>query len=185
MITVLLYGSDNSTELTSALLGCISAINSSVLYLTANLVSLPPANTQKIDFMVIDNMNINSVCAQKGIVVFKQDISGISNLLEIPNEFIAVTDPENTEAVIMLQKNGMQTITCGLSQKDTLTYSSIDAERAMISLQREIKTIDGETVYPMEIPIKLKSIHGDYPALASFAVLLLSGIDLKETELEF
>jgi hypothetical protein len=89
-------------------------------------------------------------------------------------------EPENDKAIEILKKNALQTVTCGLSQRDTLTFSSHVAERAVISLQREIKTLGGKAVLPHEIPVSLLSTYGDYQLLAATAVLMLSDVAIPE-----
>jgi len=175
MITVLLIGSEEEVDISNVLIDAIKAINASTLHLTAKSISVQPHNTNQIDFLIVDNMNISNIDTDRGIAVFKQKIPGIDNSYKIPSNFIAVTDSENNDAVSILLKNGMQTVTCGLSQKDSITFSSRDDEDAVVSLQREIKTLNGNAVFPHEIPIKLESVKGEYPVLAAIAVLLIAG----------
>lgn len=118
-----------------------------------------------------------------GIVVFKQGLSYFQKGYNIPKNFFAVVDPENEEAVAMLRKNCMQTITCGLSQKDSVTFSSINQDGAVVSLQRGLVRLDGKLTEPEEVPVKFNSSHSQYAVLAAVAVLLLSGAVNSETVL--
>ena len=179
MVTVLLCGSEKDAEITNILLAAIRSADASALHITAKTVSMLPPDAQNADFLVIDNANIQGAHMEKGVIVFKQEIKGCLEL-DLPAGFIAVTESDNDTAIKILQKNALQTVTCGLSQRDTLTYSSLDSEKAVISLQREIKSLHGESMLPHEIPVALQSTRSDYPLLAAVAVLLLSGIKVPE-----
>ena len=179
MNTVLLYGKKDS-DLELVLFETIRAVHYSILHITGNTISLIPPQAVQPDFLVIDNFFVPNLLITKGIVVFKQGISVFQKGIDIPQDYIAVVDPENEEAIAMLKKNSMRTVTCGMSAKDTITYSSIDPECAIVSLQRELKTVGGEDLDPGEFPIKALSCKKDFALLAAVAVLLLSGIKLPD-----
>ena len=68
-----------------------------------------------------------------------------------------------------------QVISVGRGSKNTVTVSSLQGERAMVSLQRTIVSLDGEQVEPCEVALALKGEAALFETLASAAVLLLCG----------
>jgi hypothetical protein len=179
MVTVLLCGSEKQAEMINVLLAAIHALKASSLYITARTVSLLPPDANHVDFILIDNANIHDIHTDKGIVLFEREITGYTEI-DLPENFIAIVEPDNSKAIDILKKKSLRTVTCGLSQRDTLTYSSIETERAVISLQREIKTLGSNSILPREIPVNFRSSYGDYQLLAAVAVLLLSDMPIPE-----
>lgn len=179
MVTVMLCGSEKESDMINVLQATTNAAHAAALYITSKSVSLLPPSALQPDLLIIDSSNIHDLHIEKGIVLFKRDVTGFD--LDLPKNFIAVVESDNDKAIEILKKNGLQTVTCGLSQRDTLTFSSIDTERAVISLQREISSISGEIILPHELPVSLKSSFSKYQILAAAAILLLSELQIPET----
>jgi hypothetical protein len=175
MNTVLLYGNEKDNQITNTLFGTIRALGLSALHITNKSIAMIPPSAKQPDYLIIDHANMDYIQLAKGIVICKQGISIYQNGLNLPKEFFAIVDPENIDAVQMLKKNCMQTITCGLSQKDTFNFSSIGLEKAVVSLQHTIRNLNGDIIEPCEIPIQFNTEHSEYALLASIAVLVLSG----------
>lgn len=176
MHTVLLYGSDKDRLIKNTLLGTIRSAGCSILQIAGKNVSMIPPHVRDPDFLLLDNADINSFHINKGAVVFMPDIPVFKNNFHAPEHFYAIVDPSNEEAIEIIRKNNMQAITCGLSQKDTFTFSSIDQDKAVVSLQRELFSLDGGYVEPSEIPVCFHKMDSDYGVLSSIAVLMLSGV---------
>jgi hypothetical protein len=176
MNTVLLYGNEKDNEIKNTLLGTIRALGLSALHITNKSIAMIPPSSKQPDYLILDNSSMEYIQLSKGIVIFKQGISFYQSGLNLPKEFFAIVDPENDDAVLMLKRSCMQTITCGLSQKDTFNFSSIGQEKAVVCLQRSIQNLNGEIIEPCELPIKLNSEQSKYALLSSVAVLVLSGI---------
>lgn len=179
MDTVLLCGPEKESEITDVLLSAIRSVKASALLVTAKSLSLLPPDAGKADFLILDDTGLRNLRIDKGIAVFKKGITASFNI-EIPKNFVAVADPTDSDAIPALRRNEVRTVTCGLSMKDTLTFSSMDSERAVVSLQREIKTTGNGTVYPREFPVAFTAAHSEYSILAATAVLLLSGIEIPD-----
>lgn len=113
------------------------------------------------NFEEIPNNSIVIFCSN-----FKNKICG--------KNYLAVFSSENHHAIEALNGSGNIAISCGMSAKDTLSAASITDEKRMVSLQRTIRSIDGEIIEPRDFYIK--SSHGFYASLAASAVLLLLGI---------
>lgn len=70
-------------------------------------------------------------------------------------------------------------VCCGLSAADALTLSSIRGDRAMLSLQQELRRLDGHVLEVQEIPVTLRGLLEREPeaVLAAAAAGLLLGAD--------
>lgn len=88
--------------------------------------------------------------------------------------FPAIFSSDNSGAIATLSGKSGAAISCGMSLRDTLSTSSLDDEKRMVSLQRAIRTVDGELIEPRDFYISGKGEL--YSRLASSAVLLLLGV---------
>lgn len=183
MNTIIMCGSENGPETINVLFSAIRSVHSSAVHISEDTVSLIPEKAKNPDFLIIDNPNLMNVHIPGGIVLFREHTSPRQHI-DFPSAYFAVVGSDNREAAKMLRSDRIQTITCGLSQKDTVTFSSLDNDRAVISLQRGLKALDGTEIEPIEVPITFKPSHSEYSLLASIAVLLLSCIKMPEGGLE-
>ncbi|MEG2336056.1 hypothetical protein [Chryseobacterium sp.] len=85
---------------------------------------------------------------------------------------IASSDDETQRK--LLAKSKIPVITCGLSSKDTITFSSKEEECGVISLMREVRSVFGNTIEPMEIPVSFPKHTEPFMVLAYTASLILS-----------
>lgn len=108
--------------------------------------------------------------SSSSIVVFCNNFSNKLN----GKSYLAIFSSENHHAIEALNGSGNIAISCGMSAKDTLSTASITDEKRMVSLQRTIRSIDGEIIEPRDFYIKSK--YKLYASLAASAVLLLLGI---------
>jgi hypothetical protein len=177
-------GSENGVETLNTLFCAIRAAQCSAYHIGEESVSVVPPKAQTPEFCVIDNGRIKNIHTNGGIALFKKSVpKGIH--IEIPPAFFAVIDSDNGEAADMLRGDGIQTVTCGLSQKDTITFSSLESDRAVISLQRKLKALDGREIEPVELPVRCDLTYREYPLLAAVAVLLLTGVQTPKDGLIF
>lgn len=93
---------------------------------------------------------------------------------DLPSEALVIACAENREQLFALKQCGAHILTCGFSPSDTLSYSSIDGEKVMVSLNREITALSGKKIQPLEIPLDIPSDADVYYLLAfTFLRLLL------------
>ena len=85
-----------------------------------------------------------------------------------------VADSANAKQLAWLSGKNLKTISCGLSQKDTLTVSSRKEESCAVSLQRTLKICRKE-LEPMELLVSCEGEKDAYPILAAAACTLLTG----------
>ncbi len=130
-------------------------------------------------FLVVEYSTRVNIARGNGVVVLIGEI-GDNCIFDIPNSYKGVVFSGDKKGLQLLQKRGITTLSCGMSQSDTLILSSISENTASICLQRKIITITGDVIEPREFPIKLKNKISDYALLAAIGILLLYGIEPKD-----
>ena len=71
--------------------------------------------------------------------------------------------------------NKTQYITCGMSAKDTISFSSVDIDEVAVSLMRELKKVNGETAEPFEVSVCSKTNISNYsPVCLVCAIALIT-----------
>ena len=66
-----------------------------------------------------------------------------------------------------------QLISCGLRQRDTLTLSSLDSQKPVLSVQRTVTTLSGEPLDIGEYPLIIPDEQKHHNIIAAAAILLL------------
>lgn len=75
-----------------------------------------------------------------------------------------------------LAKKGIPAVTCGLSGKDTVTVSSYLENNITVALQRELQTVKGELIEPMELLFQTQGETDQHDVLVLASLLLLTGV---------
>lgn len=88
---------------------------------------------------------------------------------------VCITDSSNKAAVRSLNSTESCVIGCSMSERDTLSISCITDEYRLVSLQRNIHTLDGDIIEPCEIKLFSDRDLSPFTVLAVCAVLLLTG----------
>ena len=88
-----------------------------------------------------------------------------------------VFDSSNRAAAQLLIHAGGAAVSCGTSPKDTFSLASINEERAVVSLQRNIFSLTGARIEPRDIPVILTGKRGVFEIMAFCAILLLCGCE--------
>lgn len=103
------------------------------------------------------------------------DLSGL--------DAIAVLETDDTDAANIIADTGISAVTCGLSQKSSVTVSSITDTETVISVQRSIIDLFGNVIEPQEIKVAIGPECGhEYEAVSAATALLLSGITPQALE---
>ncbi len=107
-----------------------------------------------------------------GLVVFKESF-GAGGCVDRRLRCTAIVSAGNERAVRLLSALDAQTVTCGLSGKDTVTITSFTGDSAMLALQRSVCACSGELIQPFELPVRLGRVRDRYALMSLFAAKLL------------
>lgn len=91
-----------------------------------------------------------------------------------------ICESSNQNALNILKLSNILTIVCGTSNTDTITFSSITNNKALISIQRQIKTTNGKIIEPCEIPITINHKFSNSAVICACSVLILNDIHITE-----
>ena len=138
----------------------------------------------------------SSQCLQKGIgedlLIFESDkisdcelrpcivILNRPDEIELGNQFdkdtVFILSSEEQDSLKLLFQLNLRTITCGASPKDSVSFSSKNEDEIVISLQRSITNLKGETVEPLEFPLNRSILVDDFTLMVYASILIEIGI---------
>ena len=178
MIPIILYGEKNDTSISIRLCRVLQR-NGGVLHICDGNITEYSIGTP--NFLIYETDDIENFNSSSGILLFKTSQNSNTQKAALSDRIISIVESDNVAALKMLKDNGSDTVTCGMSSKDTITLSSIGENIAVLSIQREMKAVDGTAIQPSEIQVKLSKHIEGYPLLSVCAVLLLT----KKSENDF
>ena len=153
------------------------------LFFTTSLVTEREIAVEKnCDILIINTNNIKNLKLDKGILILSDSCD-----TELEECICPVIIADGNRAFLHEKINSKtQYITCGMSAKDTISFSSIDIEEVSVSLMRELKKVNGETVEPFEISVCSKSSISSYSPfciLSSIALITVLGATINGLKL--
>ncbi len=130
-------------------------------------------------FTVISEYKNAEIDIKNGIAIIIDESDRFSDL-KLGNGIIGICESTNKSALCIFEKSKTPIISCGNNPKNTITFSSINNDSILLSLQRTITGINSDKTEPCEISIKLSQKYHPFSVMASAAVLLLFGIEPTE-----
>lgn len=136
------------------------------------------------DILLIQTDNIKRLKSPSCLLVAFEEKS-ISELEEVSPGMVVLIHSKNLKCRQNISDLGISVISCGMSEKDTLNFSSVGSENSVISLQRELQM--GENVIePMEIKIKHpQDMDSFIMQIFTVIVLLMERGEADEIEINF
>ena len=107
-------------------------------------------------------------------VLLPEDVPA-EELADIPSGAAVVASSAEEKQLARLSGMAVRLIACGFGSKDTVTFSSRNRERAVISLLRPMERADGSVAEPMDWPLDSSGISDGYPLLAAAAAAIYCG----------
>lgn len=157
---LILYGNDRDKKLASPL---YKALSSTYRTLYFNEKKLIGAQTPQI--CLLETSQKIQITSDNCLIVLKEH-ANLSNLKGIGHTPILVWSARKRQ-LETISRLKLSAIPCGLSEKDTFTFSSVAAQNSLICVQREFA---GHA--PMEIP-------AEHPEnLSQFAILCMAAVTL-------
>ena len=127
------------------------------------------------DLLIHESIGLQTIQSPETILVFSEHCVP-AKPLHIDPSVICIASSGNTDLLKMLADTHARVITCGMSGKDTVTYSSKSDCAISISLQREILNCSGQAIEPLELVFSLQEHYRSYELLAYAAILMLLGV---------
>lgn len=95
--------------------------------------------------------------------------------LHICGQVISIVDETNTRALSMLRQCGRAVVSCGMGKKSTVSIASLSEDNAVVSIQRQMKALNGELIEPHDLKITLRRPLEEFPLMSLCVLLLLTG----------
>lgn len=143
----------------------------------ASIYSDCEIDTENNNFTVVSLNKISSIKIKKGMAIFCGDAAKFKNQ-HFPCGVIGVCEENNLSALECFKSNTLSVASCGINNKNTITFSSLKKNNIHLSLQRSFYNFYGETVGPQEIKISFKKDYLPYSIMASVLALLYEQIKL-------
>ena len=141
----------------------------------ANYISDKIITKNKSTFTIISEYKATTLNLNKGIAVFLDDTERFSSQ-KFPEGFIGICEDTNIKALDIFKNSKIPVITCGMSNKNTVTVTSLSSNFLISSIQRSICNCFGEETEPAEYKIKLTNKYLPISVMFCTSILLLNGI---------
>lgn len=130
-------------------------------------------------FTVISEYKKTELKIKNGIALILDDTERFNGQI-FPQGIIGICEDTNITAKKLFEKSNIPVISCGMNQKNTVTFSSLNQDYLLVALQRTVTDTSGKDIEPGEYQIRLKKAYQPFSVMASAAVLLLCGIIPRE-----
>lgn len=130
-------------------------------------------------FTVVSFYKTAELNIKKGIALILDDTEKYYKQT-FANDFIGICEDINVAAIKIFEKNSIPVITYGNNHKNTITVSSMEDKELLITLQRKLKNIYGEDIYPADYKITLKKPYLKETVMCAATILLLNGKEPKK-----
>ena len=107
---------------------------------------------------LFDNRLYKNDCFSDVNLVFVGDIDRKININDLNSVDSVMLNTENLNKIENIE-NVKQVITCGVKEKDTVTFSSIEEDSIILNIQRAIKNIRNNNIEPSERKIYIQDIQ--------------------------
>lgn len=133
--------------------------------LSENEVSLKNDTSQ---MLVLFLKNAQNLDVPYGISV----MCGCNEDIKINSKTVLFLSDNKTDLKVVSKLN-QNVIDLGFGRFDSITFSSINGEGAVICVQRAVKRLDGSIIEPCEIPITVNANQNRFALLSAYTILLL------------
>lgn len=130
-------------------------------------------------FCVVSMKKLGKIKCKKLILIITRNFETMMPYINTDIS-AAVIFSQNQCEMKFLKDFNINTISCGMSTKDTVTFSSNDSISKVICLQREIYDINGNAIDPFDYPVKNLNLS-DKMLWTIFIILLLCGFPPKNS----
>ena len=123
------------------------------------------------DFTLVFEKNPINIDAKNCVLV----LNLLTTAQSILGEKYLIVNSSNQDDMRNAKSSGSEVITCGMSLRDTLTFSSFTSDGCVLSLQRRITRFDSTFADPFEIPLYCSENEDRYAILCANLLLILGG----------
>lgn len=123
---------------------------------------------------VIEMAKLQDLTLENSILLLKETVR-VAPFRSIDRNTSVILSESNITGFKPLAPLFSNVYTCGLGQKECITFSSREENDLVVSLQRSVLLPQGKVCEPFEIPCHKSTACSDYTVLACVLVLVLTG----------
>ena len=158
--------------------GADAAFRQTILNTLKSKLSLSEISSDQI-FCEGEPCELTAVFEKNPAKIYAPDAAVVlcraSSLENFSGQRYCILNSANLGDIETAKKSGGEVISCGLSLRDTVTFSSFTEDRCVISIQRPITRFDGRIVEPFELPLSVQNGDDRYGILCANLLLILGG----------
>lgn len=136
------------------------------------------------DILLIQTDHIQKLKSKSCILVVFEEKS-ISELEDVSSGMVVLIPSKNLNFKKNISSLDISVISCGMSEKDTLNFSSVGRNDSVVSLQRELQ-MGKSIIEPMEIKIKHpENMDSFVMQIFTSIIILMEGGEADELQINF
>lgn len=173
MKRILILGEDKNKIFAKSFLSVLKNSGYSYLFAFDNGFNFNNSE-ENINFLIIATHNCKKIIGLKADIIFilNDEILGLENIKAIGKKSSLVFISPDNEVITELKKEYQNIIALGASEKNTISVSSIDENKVILSIQRNI-LVDKLMIEPQEIEIEVNMLKNDMNAVIAGAICKL------------
>ncbi len=179
MPNVVILGDKKDTRIPDALAMLLSRAGRDYLLLSRDGISGENDGATGAEYMIADAEAASWAAGlPANVVVLKSGISDIDlSGLRLAPSACAVIEGNSQPARNALVGTRLTVVSCGMGGRDTVTFSSIDKDHVILTIQRGLVDCFGNRVEEQDIPLDAVVLPGkEYSILAAAAVCVMTGV---------
>lgn len=148
-----------------------------IVYLTPNEHSKIASKLADCIFRVTNGAISFFVCSEipkklssSTVLIVSKEMQSIT--LVNPNVPILISSDVSGISDCLMKQHAQIVYSCGFGEHDCISFSSVLSAQRMISLNRTVKTLDGQLIDPFEMPIPFEVKHPFFILSCVLALLL-------------
>lgn len=180
MVSILVIGGKSHSKISDSLYQCFKQKYSTALCADREIQLEDP----QPEFCIWETEDLDQRVGDQTILIFRENFSSRDSgkKIQIPGHVTAaIASSQDKDALSLLMGSQVPVITCGLSSRDTITFTSNTDDGVVIALQRTLPDMDGNQVEPVEIPVSLSQEKDGCPESVSRYSLLAAAAALCVT----
>lgn len=180
MKNIIVYGAADDWKLSDRLASFLGFVKKPYCYLRGAELLQELHGRNYVKYMVVDTDDLSTVSQLPiHLILMKEDLSGIRGEDRL-KEYSCLTVLSGGAKRKLAAEGAV--VSCGFSQKDTVTFSSISPE-AVVSIQRRFSNVSGEAIEVQDIPVgqflpRGLERNGGYEELAAAVAMIFCEEDM-------
>lgn len=116
-----------------------------------------------------EDLTVNCPC----VLIFTHNETPF--VIQTSQSVISIVEEGNERALSMLRQGRQVVVSCGMGQKSSVSIASFSEDSAVVSVQRQLISLDGDVIEPHDLKISLSRPLSEFALMSMCVSLLLIG----------